>query len=50
MPAGSIRLFIVGFSEIRRWTVQPIGQHEDAENHKHDDENVFDFHGFSLSE
>jgi hypothetical protein len=30
-------------------TVEPIGQHEQAENHEHDDEDVFDFHGESLS-
>jgi hypothetical protein len=26
-------------------SVEPVGQHEQAENHEHDDENVFDFHG-----
>jgi hypothetical protein len=31
------------------WAVEPIGQHEQAENHEHDDEDVFDFHGESLS-
>jgi hypothetical protein len=30
-------------------TVEPVGQHEQAKNHEHDDEDVFDFHGFSLS-
>jgi hypothetical protein len=29
------------------WAVEPIGQHEQAKNHEHDDENVFDFHGKS---
>jgi hypothetical protein len=30
------------------WAVEPIGQHEQAENHEHDDEDVFDFHGESF--
>ncbi len=30
-------------------TVEPVGQYEQAKNHEHDDEDVFDFHGFSLS-
>ena len=29
-------------------TVEPIGEHEQAKDHEHDDEDVFDFHGFSL--
>jgi hypothetical protein len=29
--------------------IQPIGDHEPAKNHEHDDEDMFDFHGFSLS-
>jgi hypothetical protein len=29
-------------------SVQPIGQHENAKDHEHDDEDVFDFHGFSF--
>jgi hypothetical protein len=29
-------------------TIEPVGQHKQAENHKHDDENVFDFHGISF--
>jgi hypothetical protein len=28
--------------------VEPVGQHEQAKNHEHDDEDVFDFHGESL--
>jgi hypothetical protein len=28
--------------------VQPIGQHEDAKDHEHDDEDVLDFHGLPL--
>ncbi len=30
------------------WAVEPVGQHEQAENREHDDEDVFDFHGESL--
>jgi hypothetical protein len=30
------------------WAIEPIGQHEQAKNREHDDEDVFDFHGFSL--
>ena len=33
------------------WTfgaIQPIGHHERAKNDKHDDEDVFDFHGVFL--
>jgi hypothetical protein len=30
-------------------SIEPVGQHEQAKNHEHDDEDVFDFHGFSLS-
>jgi hypothetical protein len=29
-------------------TVEPVGQHEQPKNHEHDDEDVFDFHGFSF--
>jgi hypothetical protein len=35
------------------WTlgpVEPVGQHEQAEDHEHDDEDVFDFHGFSFGD
>jgi len=28
------------------WTVEPVGQHEQAKDHEHDDEDVLDFHGF----
>jgi hypothetical protein len=28
-------------------SVQPVGHHEGAKNEEHDDEDVFDFHGFS---
>jgi hypothetical protein len=28
--------------------VKPIGHQKQAKHHKHDDENVFDFHGSSL--
>ncbi len=42
--------FVIGlFVKVRGWTVQPIGQHEDAKDHEDDDEDVVDFHGFSLS-
>jgi hypothetical protein len=40
----SIRRFV-------EWTfgaIQPIGHHERAKNDKHDDEDVFDFHGVFL--
>ncbi len=46
---GSVRFFIGLFVKVRGWTVQPIGQHEDAKDHEDDDEDVVDFHGFSLS-
>lgn len=29
--------------------VQPVGQHEQAKNNKHDDQDVANFHGASLS-
>jgi hypothetical protein len=45
--------FFMGVTRLGRgslaWAVEPIGQHEQAENHEHDDEDVFDFHGESLS-
>jgi hypothetical protein len=28
--------------------IEPVGQHEQAKNHEHDDEDVFDFHGCSF--
>jgi hypothetical protein len=31
-------------------TVEPVGQREQAKNHEHDDEDVFDFHGFPFSD
>ena len=30
------------------WTIEPVGQHEQAKDHEHDDEDVLDFHGFSF--
>jgi hypothetical protein len=30
------------------WAVEPVGQNEQAKNHEHDDEDVFDFHGCSF--
>jgi hypothetical protein len=30
-------------------SVEPVGQHEQAKDHEHDDEDVFDFHGFSFA-
>jgi hypothetical protein len=43
--------FEVRFEASLAWafgSVEPVGQHEQAKNHEHDDEDVFDFHGFSL--
>ena len=47
--SGSVRIFIGLFAKVGRRTVQPIGQHEDAKDHEDDDEDVVNFHGFSLS-
>jgi hypothetical protein len=44
-----VRIFIGLFAKVGRRTVQPIGQHEDAKDHEDDDEDVVNFHGFSLS-
>jgi hypothetical protein len=30
------------------WTVEPVGQREQAENYKHDDDDVMGLHGDSL--
>jgi hypothetical protein len=45
-----VRIFFGLFAKVGGRTVQPIGQHKDAKDHEDDDEDVVDFHGFSLSE
>ena len=44
----SVLGLVRGFVKIRFGAVQPIGYHEHTKDHEYDDEDVLDFHGFSL--